>query len=90
MTKSHFCGASPRHDIRPRVLAALTSEPATAAQIAQRAGLPGRERAMHAARALTRLEADSLAVSEIRRNVTRWRTAAAVPASARSERDPVG
>ncbi len=83
-------GARPRQHTRPRVLVALTSEPATAAQIAKRAGLPGRERAMHAARALTRLEADGLAVSEIGHNVTRWRSASAAPASARSERDPVG
>lgn len=68
-------GARPRPDIRPRVLAALTSEPSTATEIAERAGLPGRERSMHAARALVRLEADGLAVSETRRNWTWWRAA---------------
>lgn len=67
--------------MRPRVLAALTSEPSTATEIAERAGIPGRERGMHAARALVRLEADGLAVSELRRNVTRWRSAVAAPAS---------
>lgn len=74
-------GARPRRDIRPRVLDALTSEPSTASEIAERAGIPGRERGMYAARALARLEADGLAVSELRRNVTRWRAAAAAPAS---------
>lgn len=69
-------GARPRPDIRPRVLAALTSEPSTATEIAERAGLPGRERSMHAARALVRLEADGLAISETRRNWTWWRAAA--------------
>jgi hypothetical protein len=64
-----------RLDIRPRVLAALTPEPSTATEIAERAGLPGRERAMHAARALVRLEADGLALSETRRHVTRWKAA---------------
>ncbi|XYD09838.1 hypothetical protein R1A27_04615 [Methylobacterium sp. NMS12] len=39
-------------DIRPRVLAALTDEPSTATEIAERAGIPGRERGIHAARAL--------------------------------------
>lgn len=74
-------GARPRQDLRPRILAALTSEPSTAVEIAERAGIPGRERGMHAARALARLEADGLAVSELRRNVTRWRSATAAPAS---------
>jgi len=59
------------------VLAALTSEPSTTTEIAERAGIPGQERAIHAARALTRLDSDGLAVSELRRNVTRWRAAAA-------------
>jgi hypothetical protein len=81
-------GARPRRDIRPRVLAALTPEPSTAARIAERAGLPGRERAIHATRALLRLEADGLAVSQSRRSWTRWRSATAPPASARSEPDP--
>lgn len=66
-------GARPRQDIRPRVLAALTSEPSTATEIAERAGIPGRERSMHAARALARLEADGLAISETRRIWIRWR-----------------
>ena len=74
-------GARPRPDTRPRVLAALTPEPSTAVEIAERAGIPGRERGMHAARALVRLEADGLAVSKLRRNVTRWRSIAAAPAS---------
>jgi hypothetical protein len=81
-------GARPRRDIRPRVLAALTPEPSTATEIAERAGLPGRERTMHATRALIRLEADGLAVSETHRNWTRWRSASAAPASARPEPDP--
>ena len=61
---------APGPNIRPHVLAALTSEPATATAIAERAGIPGRERGMHATRALVRLEADGLAVSDLRRNVT--------------------
>lgn len=81
-------GARPRQDIRPRVLAALTPEPSTASEIAERAGLPGRDRAMHATRARLRPKADGLAVSETRRDRTRWRSAAAVPASARFEHDP--
>jgi len=68
-------GARPRPDIRPRVLASLTAEPSTATEIAERAGLPGRERAMHASRALARAEADGLAVSQMHRTVTRWRAA---------------
>jgi predicted ArsR family transcriptional regulator len=72
-------GARPRPDIRPRVLAALTSEPSTATEIAERAGLPGRERAMQAARALVRLQADGLAVSETHRNWTRWRASGEAP-----------
>jgi hypothetical protein len=83
-------GARPRQDLRPRVLAALTPEPSTTTEIAERAGISGSERVMHAAGALTCLEADGLAVSDLRRNVTRWRSAAAAPASARSERDPAG
>lgn len=59
-------GARPRQDLRPRVLAALTSEPLTATKIAEGAGIPGRERGLHATRALVRLEADGLAVSELR------------------------
>jgi hypothetical protein len=65
-------GARPRHDIRPRVLAALTSEPSTASKIAERAGIPGRERAVQATRALEHLEAEGLAYSVIRRTRTRW------------------
>jgi predicted ArsR family transcriptional regulator len=68
-------GARPRRDIRLRVLAALTPEPATATEIAERAGIPGRERAMQATRALEQLEAKGLAFSVIRRTRTRWRTA---------------
>ena len=75
-------GARPRRDIRPRVLAALTPEPSTAVEIAERAGIPGRERGMHAARALVRLEADGLAVSELRRNDTRWQKAGDVSSQA--------
>lgn len=70
-------GARPRQDIRPRVLAALTPEPATAVEIAERARLPGRERAADASRALVRLEADGLAARETKRNSTRWRSAVA-------------
>lgn len=81
-------GARPRLDIRPRVLAALTSVSSTPTEIAEHAGLPGRERAIHATRALMRLEADGMAVSETRRNWTWWRSAAAPPASARPGRDP--
>lgn len=66
-------GARPLQDLRPRVLAALTSEPSTATEITERAGIPGRERSMHAARALVRLEADGLAISELQQSVTRWR-----------------
>jgi hypothetical protein len=61
------------------VLPALTSEPSTATEIAERAGIPGRERGMHAARALVRLEAGGLAVRELRQNVIRWRSAAEQP-----------
>lgn len=74
-------GARPRRDIRPRVLAALTSEPATATEIAERAGIPGRERAVQATRALEQLEAEGLAYSVIRRTRVRWRSAAAALAS---------
>ncbi len=73
-------GARPRQDIRPRVLAALTSEPSTATEIAERAGIPGRERAVQATRALEQLEAEGLAYSVIRRTRIRWRAAAAAPA----------
>lgn len=55
------------------MLAALTSELATAVESAERAIISGWERGMHAVRALARLGADGLAVSELRRNVTRWR-----------------
>ncbi|WP_182179377.1 hypothetical protein [Methylobacterium radiotolerans] len=59
------------------MLAALTSEPATATEIAQRAGIPGRERALQATRALEYLEAEGLAFSVVRRMRTRWCSAAA-------------
>ncbi len=63
MGKAHSpSGVRAGQDIRPRVLAALTPKPSTATEIAERAGLPGRERAMHATRALVRPEADCLAV----------------------------
>ncbi|SFS87071.1 hypothetical protein SAMN04487845_108264 [Methylobacterium sp. yr668] len=68
-------GARPRQDLRPRALEALTSEPSTASEIAERAGIPGRERALQATRALEQLEAEGLAFSVIRRTRTRWRTA---------------
>lgn len=42
-------GAWPRRDIRPYFLATPKSEPSTPTEIAERAGLPGRERAKHAA-----------------------------------------
>jgi hypothetical protein len=83
-------GARPRHDVRPRVLAALTPEPSTANEIAERAGIPGRERAVQATRALEHLEAEGLAYSVIRRTRTRWCSVAVAPASERSERDPAG
>ncbi|MEE7448767.1 hypothetical protein MRF4_13655 [Methylobacterium radiotolerans] len=57
------------------MLAALTSQPSTASEIAERAGIPGRERALQATRALEQLEAEGLAFSVIRRTRTRWRTA---------------
>ncbi|MGH1588618.1 hypothetical protein ACRBEV_09950 [Methylobacterium phyllosphaerae] len=60
--------ARPRLDVRPRVLAVLTFELSTATEIAERAGLPGWERAMHAARALARLGIDGLAIGETRQN----------------------
>ena len=68
-------GARPRRDLRPRVLAALTPEPSTASEIAERAGIPGRERAVQATRALEHLAAEGLAYSVIRRTRTRWRSA---------------
>jgi hypothetical protein len=85
-------GARQCLDVRPRVLAALTPEPSTATEIAERAGLPGRERAMHATRALVRLEADGLAFSELRRNITRWRAAQleAMPMAATDPTQPLG
>jgi hypothetical protein len=74
-------GARPRRDIRPRVLAALTSKLSTATEVAERAGLPGRERTLHASRALMSLEADGLAVSETHRSWMRWRAAAFAPSA---------
>jgi hypothetical protein len=69
-------GARPRKDTRRRVLAALTAEPATATQIAERAGIPGRERGWEAALVLARLEATGLAIREAGwRRVARWRAA---------------
>lgn len=67
-------GARPRHDIRPRVRAALTDEPSTVTEIAERAGMPGRDRGVHAARALARLEAEGLAVLVGDQRHPRWRT----------------
>lgn len=64
------------------MLAALTSKPLTATEIAERAGIPGRERAMYAVRTLERLEAEGLAFSVIRRTRTRWRAAGAAPSQA--------
>ncbi len=81
-------GARPRQDIRPRGLAALTPEPSTATEIAKRASLPGRARAMHATRALTHLEADAPAIRPGPSRAPRWRSAPASPASAGSEPDP--
>jgi hypothetical protein len=83
-------GARPRQDLRPRVLAALTSQPLTVTEIAERAGIPGRERALQATRALEHLEAEGLAFGVVRRTRTRWCSAAATLVSARSERDPAG
>lgn len=70
-------GARPRQDTRPRVLAALTPEPSTVAEIAE---LPGRERTLHAGQALARLEQDGLAVRNGTPQAPRW-SAAADPAS---------
>lgn len=53
-------GPRPRDDIRPRVLAAQKFELSTATEITECAGLSGGERAMHAACALLRMEADGL------------------------------
>jgi hypothetical protein len=67
-------GARPRKDARRRVLAALTAEPATATQIAERAGIPGRERRREAALVLARLEVTGMALrEEADRRVPRWR-----------------
>lgn len=74
-------GARPRHDIRPRVLVALTAEPLTATEIAERAGLPGWEQTLHASRAPTRLEADGLAIRRGMPQALRWSSAGAAPAS---------
>ena len=80
-------GARPRKDIRPRVLGALTPEPATATEIAERAGLPGRERTLHTASALARLEADGFAVRVGTPQAPRW-PRSTDPAAARTEHDP--
>lgn len=53
-------GARPRKaPPRPRLLAALSAVPATAAVIAELAGTPGRERAREVTLVLLRLEAGS-------------------------------
>ena len=80
-------GARPRRDIRPRVLGALTPEPATATEIAERAGLSGRERTLHAANARARLQADGFAIRGGTPQAPRW-SRATDPAAARSEHDP--
>lgn len=83
-------GARPRQDIRPRVLEAQSSEPSAAAEIAERAGIPGRERTAQATRALEHLEAEGLAFSVTPRTRTRWCSAVAAPASEQLEPDPEG
>lgn len=65
-------GARPRKDTRARILAVLTSEPATTVQIAERPGIPGRERGREAALVLARLAALELAVRVENGRVTRW------------------
>ena len=78
-------GPRPRKDIRSRVLSALSTEPATATQIAERAGIPGREAAL----VLARLEVTGPAISEACwRQVPRWRAPPAALASPRSDTDP--
>jgi len=64
-------GARPRLEISPRVPAAYTSEPSTA----ERAGLPGPEWVVHAARAQAHLKVAGLAIGKTHRNWTRWRAA---------------
>lgn len=67
----------------------LPSETATASQIAERAGIPGRERGREAALALARLEVDGLAIKEeVDRRVPRWRARSAAPAAPRFGIDP--
>ena len=78
-------GARPRRDTRACILTVLTSEPATAVQIAERAGTPGRE----AAQLLGRLEADGLAIREEgRRQFPRWRALPVALAALRPDSDP--
>lgn len=82
-------GTRPRRNARARILAVLTSEPATAVQIAERAGIPGRERGREAALVLVRLEANGLAIREEgRRQFPRWRGFSAALAALRSGSDP--
>lgn len=80
-------GARPRKDTRARVLAAVTPEPATAVQVAERAGIPGRERGREATLVLRRLEADGLAIREANGQVPRWRSWSVALASPRSDTD---
>lgn len=58
------------------MLAALTSGPSTATELGKRAGLPGRERTVHATCALARLGADGLAIRVGTPQVPRWSEAA--------------
>ena len=74
-------GARPRKGTRARVLAVLTLEPATAVQVAERAGIPSRGRGREAALVLRRLESDGLAVREVDGRVPRWLTSQAAPAA---------
>lgn len=84
-------GARPRKDTRARILAVLAPEPLTAVQIAERAGIPGRERGREAALVLTRLEADGLTIREEgRRQFPRWRALPAALAALQSGSDPEG
>lgn len=82
-------GARPRRDTRACILTVLTSEPATAVQIAERAGIPSWERGREATLVLVRLEANGLAVREEgRRQFPRWRALPIVLAALRPDSDP--
>lgn len=79
-------GARPRPDIRPRMLAALAAAPATVTAIFERAGLPVRERVVHATRARARLEADGFAARSGTAQVPRR---SAAPLLSRQDLNPI-